>query len=68
MSTPFKLSDAELVEIAKWPGSLIEFADWHEVQATLAGGMDMQDAEEFHTQRKAQILAEAARLQKEMEG
>jgi hypothetical protein len=66
-ATPFTLTSRELEILPKLPGALRELSEWHDVQATLADGMDMHGCVGFHDERKAEIRAEAERIEREMQ-
>lgn len=67
-SEPFALTPRELEIIQTRPVALRELADWHEVQATEADSMGIQECVDFHDDRKKAILAEAQRREQEMIG
>lgn len=63
----FALLDSELKAAPGDPTVLRAIADWHDVQATMADGMDMADSTKWHTEREKVLRAEADRIEKEWE-
>jgi hypothetical protein len=66
-ATPFTLTSRELEKLQILPDALRALADWHDLQATLADGMDMPGCVVLHDERKAKIRAEADRIEREMQ-
>ena len=63
---PFALTARELTVLQTLPAALDALIEWHEVQATLADGMDMPECVAVHDERKAAIRAEVQRLDRLM--
>lgn len=63
----FKLTAYELVKLVGDPFVLRAIADMHEIWATEADAAGWDEVAKHHEARKAEILTEADRIQKEWE-
>lgn len=66
-ATTVNLTDAELKACQSDPTILLAIADWHDIQETLADGMDMGDAARYHRERRYHLKSVAREIQKEFE-
>lgn len=61
-----QFTNTELKEMQNNPESLRILADYHEVQLTMADAIgDFKECVNFHEKRKAELLAEANRIEVE---
>lgn len=59
---PIGLTDYELRKINQIPDALRAIADYHDMQSTLASGMDMPESESHHAFRSKVLRNEADRI------
>lgn len=61
-------TETELKAMRETPGVLRALADdFHDVEATMADGMDFTECSQSHTERGKELKAEADRIEREWE-
>lgn len=59
---PFELSEDELKICSTTPDVLVAIADYHDLQATMAAPMGMNDSAAWHERRAEELRTEARRI------